>query len=535
MGQSILIHKRTYKFFGRMKHFVVLHRILMKTEKGSVFDEIRASEMYELQQLLSLNTLFCHVLGSKGSGKSTLVRKAVENRKCAFVDANLCGSAEGLMSSILISLSNLNRSGPVGSGDVSSGDESDVVCVKKESPVSSPTEVEKGFAQCVRVSRAAKIAANVNIRKTYKPSKRQRRNDVFIDDENDDENEDEGITRAIVDNDQYVSREVFRLIVRAQKMRVRTVSAFIQKLTLLPDEPVVLVVDNIEDNKFVESVFGTLSRLVEYDIKNICVILIGTTFLPLCVSERCVCVNLRPLSSSECEFAIIQDNPNDVRFAPFVKVAVGFLYSQMCGNFVLLRNTVNGLYNRAEFADPKLVTVRAKQMVCQKLNNLFGGGDSHTSFSEQADELVKIQTSVKWISPHTKRVLIAGYLAAHNPVNFDKTIFKSGPNDTKKNRAQTTAFKTARLAADCIQIRAPSSFTFNRLLSIYRYISGESDETDSGFAFQRSIRELTQFGLFKHAGDVWTNEIRLNCHAPLDLIGIVAKQVDIKLQEVLFA
>ena len=497
----------------------------MKSET-SVFENVRHQERAALRNLIGAKATFVNVLGSPGCGKTTLVREAVKNEPCAFIDANLCGSLRGLMSSILRAVASLR---PANAVAYDSESDSDVEMKEEQVALGAVPATSTLLDQASTTRRKAAIVANEAIAAGGLLQRMRRHcEQQFIDDSDDEESNSNACKKAVV------NRDVYRLLVRAQNLRVKSPSAFLQKLefSLLRLSNIgivspIVVLDNVCDEY--EEFLILLSRISELIHSNLRVITISSKLMSLSVSARAVTIAFAPYSKQECIALITTE---DQRFSAFVKAAMGFLYPSFCGNFLLLRNTILSIYDRTLFADQKMVAIQSKTQVVSKLQELFGGGDE-TSFQDQEKELKRIQTEIKWLSLETKQVLVAGYLASHNPVNHDKTIFKSGANNTKKNRTTTTAFKRARLAADCIQIRAPLPFSISRLESIFNFLTSQEEYPILPF-----IRELVNCGLFKtHNSDPdWLRtDIRINCHAPLDLINLVAKQIGVRLDEVLFA
>ena len=347
---------------------------------------------------------------------------------------------------------------------------------------------------------------------------------------------------------------ILRLLHKAQQLRVRNESAFVQKLErvlIRSNRQTVLVIDNIDailTRKDFDldstgaggNLLRLLARLNEYLTipSNLTILVISSQTVPADVSSRSVTVHLHPYTQADA-VAII-GRPGDARFDAFLKHALAVLYPAFSGNFALLRDTINRLYECAQIQDAPASTLPAKaKLVCaEELVRTFGGGDDTQSFDAQVRDQREMQASVKWLSKTAKLVLIAGYLAAHNPPSQDKVLFRTVGN-ARRNTKAATAFKKARLNADSIHIRAPVPFQLNRVLTIFRYVSGTWEaeaQMDAGFLFFKVVRELVQHGLFKGTCDDWLRgtATKLNCHAPLDLIEIVAAEVNVKLDEVLY-
>lgn len=536
---------------------------------------VRAEEYKRLSNLLGNEAALIHVQGARGSGKSCLLSDICRERATVVIDANICGSVVGVMSSILRRLSLMKgRIAAFPESPESETELKELSEVKKEVSVDTPDDPSENLYEGIVKQRrkAAEIATSklaAGPRRMGRPSKRKIV-DRFIDDDDSDSDggetdregsgEDDDKDRVGKENNVCLDARIVKILHRAQEQRVRGPSAFVQKLErviLGNGQRTVLILDNIDailspedfdldstSAKTTGSDFlRVLTRLDEYLSipSQLSIVLVTSRMLPTDVAGRCAGVHLHAYTKSEC-FEII--SRNDERFDSFLTTALAVLYPAYSGNFVVLRDTVNRLFESSVIneASRSALCAKAKLVCVEELNKTFGGGDDMISFDQQLREKMRISNWTKWLSKTSKLVLIAGYLAAHNPPNQDKILFRTvgqGRPVGRKKTISATTFKRNRLNADSIHIRAPVPFNLNRLLMIYRYVSGtweEDSECDSGYLFQRTVRELVQHGIFKTGSDDWLKSggVKLNCHAPLDLVQAIAEEANIKLDEVLY-
>ncbi len=544
----------------------------------------REHELKTISKLLLSRTPLIHILTTGERGVGALFREMPCVSETVIVDARTCGSVTGLMSCILRRLSAIGRS----MKSLSESSESETEC-KKDSlsvkeEVDTPEEstdayVNKElFSRESALNRSSARLAMERLRAPGKPSKstkmtKRKLLDDLIDDESDSEYSDSSSVSSsnpgeIDDKSQKgprntrVSIETLRVLYRAQNMGVRTPSAFIQKLerilstTLSSCHQVTLVIDHFEsilsaDDYDLDPVTKTagadllrlISRLNEYIASSakLSIVIGSCRMLPADITTSCVTVRIPNLSAQQCKQLISQEHPELEPW--FINTAVALLYPVFSGNFSLLAETLVRIRRDEQLvrANPDTVVAKTKVVCTQEMRRLFGGGDE--SEEAQAKEIYAVKRETKWLSQIEKLTLLAGYLAAHNPPNQDKVLFRtvgqhSAPAGRKK-AGSTNAFKRGKLNADAIHVRAPVPFNLDRLLCIYRYLNGSWEEDadfDSGVAFQRTVRNLVQYGLFKStASEDWLRSgIKLNCHAPFDLIELVATDVNVKLDEVLY-
>jgi len=536
---------------------------------------VRAEEYAMLQKLLHEGCPLTHVIGPSGCGKSSLLKDLVRIIPSVTVDANTCGSVSGVMSCILRRLVEINTRN-IDDPDAS---DSDVdlkakIDIKSESGLTTPEDT--AMEECInqepaRGRRKAAVVASAKLvtsfaRRDGRALTRRKYVDEFIDEDSDsdavensssdsgDEKEDLRETRSKVKNS-TVPLHVLRLLHRAQQLRVRGESAFVQKLErvlIRVKQPTTLVIDNFDailsPDDFDLDARGPggrflrlLSRLNEYVATDsgLSFIIVSNRMIPYDVSSRCVTVHMRPYSKEDC-LAILSRGDDD-RFDIFLKHSLAILYPAFSGNFGHLRDTIYRLYESGEIvrSNSYQLAARSKSVCSKELARCFGGGAVETDFEAQISEQRESATTVKWLSRTAKLVLISGYLAAHNPPGQDKVLFRTvSTTGMKRSAAASTAFKKSRINVDSIHIRAPVPFQVNRLLSIYRCVGGgweEEAHVDAGLLFYRVVRELIQHGLFKGSCEDWLRGTsKLNCHAPLDLIQIVANETNVKLNEVLY-
>ena len=544
---------------------------------------VRGSEYSRLRSLLGSNAALIHVMGTKGCGKSSIVDDLCHHRTTVSVDANICGSVFGVMSSILRRLSFLKT---LTREDESSESESEIKeqkDVKSEISVETPDDPTKNvYEGVVRNRRKAAEIANLKLAaapRRKSASQKRKALDRFIDEDDSDsdateggsENDDEGGRDAKDTNEtirignlknSFVYHDILKVLNRAQEMRVRGQSAFIQKLervVLKNNKRTVLILDNIDkiltrvdfdiDSSSIKTpgsdFLKVLTHLDEYLSipSQLSIVLVTSQMLPNDISSRCATVHLHAYSKAECEMILKR---GDDKFDAFLSTALAVLYPAYSGNFAMLRDTVNRLFDSSvviQQASRNALAAKAKLVCGEELKRAFGGGEEVVSFDEQVNDRKECLSSTKWLSSTEKLVLIAGYLASHNPPNQDKVLFRTVGHHQglvgRKKTLATNCFKRNRLNADSIHIRAPVPFNLNRLLLIYRYVSGTwADESgcDSGLLFQRTVRSLVQHGIFKSGSEDWLKGgAKLNCHAPLDLVQVIAHETNVKLEEVLYA
>ena len=544
----------------------------------------REHELGAIKKLLESRTPLVHVLTTGERGVEALFSEIPKISETVIVDARTCGSVTGLMSCILRRLSAIGRSpkSPSESSDSEAEYKKDSISVKEE--VQTPDETSDAYVNKQLFSRDCALnrsSARLAMERLRAPGQSSRSTkitkrkllDDLIDDESDSEYSDSSSVTSSdsgeMDNKHQkgtrntrVSLETLRVLYRAQNMGVRTPSAFIQKLerilstTLAACSHVVLVIDHLEsillaDDYDLDPVNKTsgldflrlLSRFNEYIASSakLSIVIGSSRMLPGEVSTSCVTVRLPVFSAQQCKQLISQEYPDLEPW--FINTAVALMYPVFSGNYSLLAETLVRIRRDEQLvrANPDTVVAKTKVVCTQEMRRLFGGGDE--SEEVQAREIYAVKRETKWLSQIEKLILLAGYLAAHNPPNQDKVLFRtvgqqSAPAGRKK-AASTNAFKRGKLNADAIHVRAPVPFNLDRLLCIFRYLNGSWEEDadfDSGVAFQRTVRNLVQYGLFKStASEDWLRSgIKLNCHAPFDLIELVATDVNVKLDEVLY-
>jgi len=527
---------------------------------------VRESQNSKLRHLLASEVPLIHILGPKGSGKTSLLKAQCEEYTTVTVDANICGSVYGVMSSALRRMSMMKASSPDLGTSESDSEVKDQKEIKSEITIETPDDpTENLFDGVVRIKRkAAEVAASKLAAPPKRAGKLTRRKaiDRFIDedDSNSDatEEESEGDMVSKKTTSSIVDHQVLKLLQRAQEMRVRGESSFVQKLErvlLGCKHRTVLVIDNIdavlnaddfdlaESGKHAGSDFlRVLTKLEEYLSfpSQLTIVLVSSRMLPVDITSRCATVHLRALNKTECQSLLSRGD--DERFNAFLSTALAVLYPAYSGNFVTLRDTVEKLFESSvvQEASRSALSAKAKLVCGEELRRRFGGGEETYSFDQELKDRRDNLSSTKWLCRTAKLVLIAGYLASHNPQSQDKVLFRtvgsSGAARTKSVSKNT--FKRNRLNADSIHIRAPAPFNLNRLLMIYRYVAGTWEEDslcDSGFLFQRTVRELVQSGIFKSASEDWLKTAaKLNCYAPLDLVQAIAEETNVKLDEVLY-
>jgi hypothetical protein len=552
------------------------------------WSETRDVEYERINNLLQLDTPLVHVIGPHGAGKTSLLTDIVRDTHHVFVDANTCGSVPGIMSCILRRLSVVNlkskKEGPSPDSDldfkpeagislkceVSTPEDASVDGVTREL-LSSPRVY--ATRKCAVIAKE-RLAASVRGR-TNTVTKRRLLDDLIDEDDSSDSDATEGESSSSEDEEDEwrkryqrvknskVSLDNLRILYRAQNMAVKSPSAFVQKLervvARIPEEigRVTIIIDNIDsiltsDDYDLDAqgaktsgsdFLRLLSRLSEYisTRTKLNVVLISSRHIPHDVSGRCVTVHLREYSADACKQIILNENPEFESW--FLNTGIAILYPVFSGNLGLLRDALHRVRE-----DPQLgivnsaALVSTTKVICGKeMRRLFGGVEDDSNAEQQLRDLETARQGTRWLSKTEKQVLLAGYLAAHNPPNCDKIIFRTigshgGPVGRKKT-ISSNAFRRGKLNADSINVRAPVPFILHRLLTIYRYLSNQwEDPGDSGVLFHKSVRVLIQHGLFKSpASEDWLRGgTKLNCHAPHDLIEVVASGLNVKLDEVIY-
>jgi hypothetical protein len=512
----------------------------------------REGEYRAIKKFVDARVPVLHVQGPHGSGKTSLLRDVLVDKHHVFIDGNLSTSLSALMTCVIRRLARYKRSEGTTSpavemSDDDIGDVTSVKSFKKEestpegSPVSQscPSKDKLISESHVRLMRGAALQALKAIAKPGSTTLKRTRK-VDSDDE-------DFLGGDSSDEDDVSDNEVRHPVVSMSQFRVRNVSGFLHKLERLLlrqtdiSEPFYIVIDNMDGvartDEARESLIGFLTlftHLSEYISigREICAIFTGANLLPTALAGGTATVHLHPYTLAECQAIIAREGGGSTESVveKYTKMAILVLYPSMRNNFRLLRDSVISMVTEeAVGLIGSTVHVVAKSDAVSVLSNRFNDENSHRV------------PSVKWLSQVAKRVLVAGYLAAHNPASQDRHIFKVVVGG-RSSRREVTAFKTARTMADSIDIRSPVSFPIQRLLSIYRFLTGdplEEAQFDGGFEFYRTVNELVHFGLFRGGdGDALIrlgSGARLNCHAPWELIQQVAVMIDVRLDEVLYA
>jgi len=547
----------------------------------------RESEFVQLRRILGSSPGVIHLHGPRGCGKTEILRDLCHGQNPVTVDATLSTSVPALMSCILRrvhdSLKTIRNTGsPESDEEMDAKDEEKLK--KEESPLSTPDKVPSRselMEECANrgTRRNAAIVAQKKIVALGKPNRgggaRKLLDDDFLDEDYSEESESssdsseeesEPKVRTARPNQprstNTVPPNIYRILARAQRLRVRGVSAFIQKferVLIQATEPtrLVLIIENVdsivtpEDRSFDLNAVSPgvefltlLTRLDEYisiPMIDLSIVLTSAQLLPPAVSSRAASISLHPYTLSETVTILSRRTGMDKSYHQFVAGACAILYPAMCNNFVLLRDTVERLY---EDWNSRIVDI--KRVAATSLTSMFNENHHDGSFASDAKAVANLISSTKWLSQDARRMLVASYLASHNPAQHDKQIFRVLGNDARARKQATSQFKKYRNMADSIDIRTPVPFPLSRLLSIYRYLSGAPEEDaneDAGYFFYKTVRELTQNGLLKaggnsHSNDWWIqggSSLKLNCNAPFNLIEEVAKKLNIKLDEVLYA
>ncbi|KAF4738378.1 Origin recognition complex subunit 5 [Perkinsus olseni] len=112
----------------------------------------------------------------------------------------------------------------------------------------------------------------------------------------------------------------------------------------------------------------------------------------------------------------------------------------------------------------------------------------------------KATITVKWeshLSYNARLLVLAGFLASHNPPSMDKRLFmmKTGRN----SRATVTKMRNNQMAMDSIAVRPPKPFPLQRMLEIARYLHhGEMRMTADVF---QEVRRLVHLRLLMTNGE----------------------------------
>lgn len=552
---------------------------------SSIHAELIAPTQTRAYGLIACGAPLVLVIGCRDRSRQLLISQLAKACETAYVDAETCGSSSGVMSSVIHrvtsvrnSLSRSNSPSIRGSTSrfVKASEKSEYSIIKDETstPDSEDALDSRLLASNSVSARPSAQAALLKLR--AKPTKGRKRVEMFDDDlmdadsdyssDSSSSSEDCDLTSSSkrVSNS-HVSLDVLRTLYRAQNMTARNSSSFIQKLERIlvskqsALDRLVIVIDNVDSILSSEEydldpsssksdttdLLRILSKLNEYIPSvsvHISVVLVSSRPLPVDISAAGAIVSIPSLTMAQVKERIAHEYPQLESW--FINNTVALLYPVFSSNSELLVETVVRIRNdpQLEKVNPSALPAKTKLVCTQEIRRLFGGGDDFDRISDQEKDLKLLKLATKWLSKMEKEVLLAGYLAAHNPASQDKILFRvvgqqAAPAGRKKV-ASTNAFKRGKLNADSINVRAPSPFNLDRLFSIFRYLSGSwEDEIDSGVAFQRSVRALVQHGLFKStASEDWLRSgIKLNCHAPHDLIELLARDINVKLDEVLYA
>ncbi|KAL0131805.1 hypothetical protein PUN28_002986 [Cardiocondyla obscurior] len=124
---------------------------------------------------------------------------------------------------------------------------------------------------------------------------------------------------------------------------------------------------------------------------------------------------------------------------------------------------------------------------------------------------------------YAKYMLIAGYLASHNPAKYDKHIFMKQSSKRRKK------LRSVKKTENDLQKKS-RVFTISRMLAIFCAILNEKVDINANLLAQ--ISTMCQLGLLSIAGDNVTqlDETKFKCCASHDFIIVVAKTIgfDIK-------
>ncbi len=519
---------------------------------SSKWSGCREEEYSVLGRLIESRVPVVHLQGPHGSGKTTILQDLLAEKHHVFVDGNLSTSVSSLMTCIIRRIATYRSILPMGSptnmemsDDQSMGQRS-VKSFKKEelsTPGSSPahTSLVPSRAELLnnnpRRMRDAAVKAMAGIARVGTGVRRRKQVDSdedFLDEDSSEESDNGSDDSGATGYTRGVSVGRTRHLVKSSlsdygQFRVRNESGFLQKLERLMlrqkdiSEPFYLVIDNVDSlPSGSESFLGLFGCLSEYlgSGRSICAVFTSTKLLPVSLSGKSATLSLHPYSLGECQSILSRELGcnSEGAITRYASAACTILYPSMRNNFRLLRDSILRMVELEPSLAPSKAIVNAKAAAADKISDLFN------------DENGGNVPSVRWLSLQAKRVLLAGYLAAHNPATQDKHIFKVVCSRTSKR--EVSSFKNQRAMADAIDIRAPAPFPIGRLLHIYRFLTGDFDEeskSDGGFAFYRTVNELVHFGLFKGAAT------RLSCHTPFELVSQVADHVGVRLDEVLYA
>ena len=478
--------------------------------------------------------------GPRGSGKTVILREALTRHiDCTvWIDCAAIVSPAALMTSILRKLALLSKSSGEelpgkrprrgrGGSRLSSGR-------RASAPTLSPHVSRRNSVgyPSPRVPSPMSSSGEEDI-KTRRPAfkQAQRRLGAAEDSDSDDE------------------RKILKI---ANWSEVRGLTAFKQKLESVISERVekkFIVLDNVHyltppadpatggtpmgSRNF--QVFDFLLSLSEQlmSVNKISLIVISHRILPNWLSSRVSAVVRFPAYTQKQARDILERQLSGTSAAAvrpeIVKI---FLAPFVLFNYAYLRDDFGALSKEAArvFSLVSQLTgempelgFKVRSVVVSESNRLKGVFDENSK-----DEKRK----ASGLSKISKLLLVASYIAAHNPKSYDNKIFltvraKSGRNSLK-------AFKKAKMNADAVAVRPPSPFAIPRLLVIAEYLAGGVLGQSIGL-FQE-LRGLTQRGFLKKCGtlDWMDGSLKLTCHAPLEVITNVADELNIILDEVLF-
>jgi len=125
---------------------------------------------------------------------------------------------------------------------------------------------------------------------------------------------------------------------------------------------------------------------------------------------------------------------------------------------------------------------------------------------------------------YAKYMLIAAYLASHNPAKYDKHIFMK--RSSKRRKTVRSMKKMGEISAQ----KKSRVFTISRMLAIFCAVLDEKVDINANLLAQ--ISTMCQLGLLSTAGDNVTqlDEPKFKCCASYEFIVVVAKTIgfDIK-------
>ena len=216
---------------------------------SSKWSATREADFLRIRNLLKLDTPLIHVLGSHGSGKTSLVRDVLRDSRYVFVDANTCGSVAGVMSCVLRRLSSLKSRSPGASSPDSDMEAKEEKAGHVKQELATPDEVrttenlhsprKNAVRKCAVVTNERIAAMGTGRSRSGAASKRRLLDDLIDDDEsesdaseNDSSSEEDDLrpSRSHRVKNSKVPLEVLRVLYRAQSMAVKSQSAFVQKL-----------------------------------------------------------------------------------------------------------------------------------------------------------------------------------------------------------------------------------------------------------------------------------------------------------------